>query len=926
MVCAILGLLLVGQILPSPSFDPSLRWYTFETENFSVHFACPGLPDTESEMLARQVAATAEEVRSTLGATIGRVVPGRCDIVITDFHDYHNGWASPIPHNCITVIPTPPAAARTADDNWLRTLIVHEYSHLLQMSMASGPAGLLRRVFGKVVMPNALLPAWLTEGYAIWNETRFSQSGRLRSSEHDTYLRAAARSQVLLPIDRCNSYDLQRYPAGNAPYLYGSRFMASIAEQDSGIWDRYNLSHSTLLPFMEDFHARRTLKRRFAPLWQEWQQLATAHSESIARQLNPALTTRMQRLTFEGFDNGSPVWSRNGVEIYFQSRTGNEYPTIKRVAWNGAYVQTLHRGLVTGSMSLSPSGDRLAFAQYELVRNGGEQTDIYELNLNTQELKRLTFGLRARDPDFAPDTNLLVFVSNHKGSNALELLNLTTGEISRLAEPGFGTSYHTPRFSPNGRWVAVGVSQLGAYSDIQLIDNRTGWVLPITSDRANDLWPCWSRDGRFLFFVSDRTGIFNLYAYSFAENQLYRCTNVEFGIFEPAVGPGTRRIAALSHTAEGDDIYMFELSPAEWLPVSPESDTSLYSTYPEANDAGVTYFYNPFPSILPSFWLPWYERSGKSWHTGIFTLGWDVLQLHSYSCLAGYRSAVRSPFLRANYVFSRYRPHLLFSLDADRKQQLARLGAELPTYRTSYSQVWHWGCTAEHDSSIRTALSLGWVFSSARAYRFGVAPVEGRIVSAELSGKARVLAGANDLLKATACWSEYIGRPPRHWSLRLQLAAGTALGDTSARTAFSIVPGPTKLGVRGYTTNSTQSRHIVIGSVQFRTPLCWIERGIGVLPLFLRNINAAVFTDAGITFPTAKDGTLHYESRLGTGVELRLDLNLAHHVPVNMGVGAAVGLIPFFSHQIYFRLNSPLLAEILSGRGLRRALLPAEPW
>ncbi|MEO0073354.1 MAG: hypothetical protein ABIK43_01665, partial [candidate division WOR-3 bacterium] len=713
MIPSIIGLLLGTQLPPSPSFDPSLRWYTFESRNFSVHFACPGLPDDESEMLARQVAAVAEEVRNTVKGATGQVVPGRTDIVIADFFDYHNGWASPFPHNCITVIPTPPTADRTADDNWLRTLIIHEYSHLLQMTMTRGPASLLRRLFGRVVVPNALLPAWLTEGYAIWNETRFSYTGRLRSTEHDTYLRTAARSRALLSIDQCNSYDLQRYPAGNAPYLYGSRFMAAVTRQDSSLWDRYNLSHSSLLPFLEDLPARRLLGQSFLSLWQKWQQEVTAYSESVARELNAAPATLLQRLTFEGFTNGSPVWSRNGAEIYFQSRAGNEYPAIKKVAWNGAYVQTLYQGLITGSMSLSPQGDRLAFAQYELLRNGYEQTDIYELNLHTGEAKRLTSGMRARDPDFAPDTNQLVFVANHKGSNTLELLDLTTGEISRVAEAGFGTSYHTPRFSPSGRWLAVGISQPGSYPDIQLIDMRSGWVLPVTNDRANDLWPSWSRDGRLLFFVSDRSGRFNLYAYSLAEGQLYRCTNIESGIFEPAVGPGTRRIAAVTHSAEGDDICLLELSPADWTAVPLEPDTFLQPEYPQIDAPGTAYFYSPLPSVLPSFWLPLYLPSRGSWQAGIFTLGWDVLQMHSYACLAGYRAAARSPFVKADYVFSQYRPHFLLSLDADREHQLARIGTELTSRRTGHLQLWHLGFTAEHDSSLRTALDFGWFHNSA---------------------------------------------------------------------------------------------------------------------------------------------------------------------------------------------------------------------
>ena len=211
-VC-LLPLLLFAQVPGSISIDPRLSWYTIESDHFDVDFSCRGRPDSSSLQLAREVADIAEEVHATLTPTVGWTPRARTQIIIADFYDYSNGWAAPFPNNVITIIPTPPGGSRTNEGDWLRTLILHEYSHILQIDRVAGAAKALRKVFGRIIMPNALAPAWLNEGYAVYNETRFTDFGRLRSAEYDMMARAAADSGRLLPVDRCGNYDLQRYPA-----------------------------------------------------------------------------------------------------------------------------------------------------------------------------------------------------------------------------------------------------------------------------------------------------------------------------------------------------------------------------------------------------------------------------------------------------------------------------------------------------------------------------------------------------------------------------------------------------------------------------------------------------------------------------------------------------------------------------------------
>jgi Tol biopolymer transport system component len=911
-------LLLPTQIPGSICIDPRLSWYTVETDHFDVHFSSRGRPDSSSLGLAREVADVCEEVHATLTPVTGWAPRARTQIIIADFYDYSNGWAAPFPNNTITVIPTPPAGGKSNEGNWLRTLILHEYSHILQMDRVAGAPKALRSVFGRVIMPNALAPAWLDEGYAVYNETRFTDFGRLRSAEYDMIARAAADSGRLLSVDRCGGYELQRFPGGGAPYLYGSWLHGHVAAKgDSNIWERYNRDRSSGFPFFENLHARRTFGRSIYDLWDETQVSLIAGAARTSGRVNESPVTRLRQLTHEGYWTSSPLWSRYGTRLYYISETGRQYPAIKMVDTATGKVTALHRGLVTGGLSLSPDGRLLAFAELNVTGNSYEHTDIFALDLSFGGVRRLTHGRRARDPDFAADTSLLVFVSNDRGQNNLNLLDLATGEIAALTETDDHTAYHTPRFSPSGKWIAVGVNRPGGYADIELVDRLTGWTIPVTRDRANDISPTWSRTGKYLYFASDRSGIFNLYAYQLATGKTFTVTNVQYGVFEPAISPDNRRIALTSFSVSGYDISITELDVAGWqlahefIDTLPR-DTTQRGTRNEERRTMALYYYNPFPGILPAFWLPWLSPYSGG-ELGAFTLGWDALQFHQYQLIGGYRFGRSSPFLSAGYTLRRYRPIISTAVDIDLHTQAGSVNIELPFLATKHSNWLDLDITMIRDSAAAAHADLGWTFSDAHQYRFGVAPVQGHVIGLHADAQSRSMLSDRDLTRVLGYWVQYIGNPPQTWSLRAKLAAGTAFGDTAAADAHELGVEPGLLGVRGYQEASAGTRTVLTAGLQFRTPLWWVERGLGTGPLFIRNINAAGFADFGTAWDTIRieDDSFMSRARVGVGAELRTDLIVSHLLPVSLYAGCGFGLNPLWSYRLYFGLSSAMLEGIL---------------
>jgi len=126
----------------------------------------------------------------------------------------------------------------------------------------------------------------------------------------------------------------------------------------------------------------------------------------------------------------------------------------------------------------------------------------------------------------------------------------------------------------------------------------------VTHDRANDISPCWSAH-RQVKSSTCRTGpaCTTSLPISSAPATTFQCTNVLYGVFQPSVSPDNRHFALVSYSSGGDDISTTPYSAAAWREV-PEFKDTLPEFEPAEPVKARLYYYDPFPTILPRFWLP----------------------------------------------------------------------------------------------------------------------------------------------------------------------------------------------------------------------------------------------------------------------------------------------------------------------------------
>ena len=592
-----LSLLAAGSA--AAKFDPAHQWRTLQTPHFIVHF------HEGCDELAGRAARVAEEAHAQLVPRVGWTPREKTRLIIADDADSAGGWASPYPYNQIMITPTQPLGefglGTTRHDDWLRLVITHEYTHILQLDMASRlPLG-LRSIFGRLYFPNSLQPEWLIEGLATFEETELTPGGRGRSPGSAMILRMAALEGPLPTLDQMAVLP-DAWPAGQVPYLFGESFLRYL----SGRFGREKLAAVSRayggrsLPFLVESTGREVLGEEYRDLWNQWSARLREQSKDVALVVGARGLTPSTALTTDGRFNGSPAWSPDGRRIAWLRADGRDYPGIWIMNADGSGRRCLVSNAFSttssgATLSWSPDGRRLYYTKPDVFRGAAQFNDIRAWDFEREREIRITRGLRARDAGVSPDGRTLALVTIARGLTQLSLLDLdgqiparTPSRLRPLTELS-ADQFAEPRWSSDGRRIAVSAWMPGGEKEIRVLDREGRLLARIGHEHALDEAPAWSPDGRRLFFSSDTTGIYNIFAWDAETGDDTQITNVLGGAFSPAPSPDGRRLAFTNYTARGYDIRVMELDFR-----SPSTQTGVSEPTQE----------NPIPLHLPAQSFP----------------------------------------------------------------------------------------------------------------------------------------------------------------------------------------------------------------------------------------------------------------------------------------------------------------------------------
>jgi len=313
------------------------------------------------------------------------------------------------------------------------------------------------------------------------------------------------------------------------------------------------------------------------------------------------------------------------------------------------------------TISWSPDGDYIYFAQAEISGGFNVYQDLYRHNIKDEGTERLTYGLRVREPDVSPDGKAVVAVINDRGNQNIVILkiadleaDLEDEEVREKVWGGQLTDYKlarvsSPRWSPDGEKIVYTLKVNGGKSSLNLIDLKSKKVQALIRSDYNFSSAAWTSDGSHIIYSSDETGVYNLHAYSLASGKSYQVTNVVGGAFDPEVSPGTDRMFFSSYHSRGKEIAALDYNPEKWRlssgpsvnPYWKESGGEKKRKKDKDPEAGVSgrinnpetverKGYSVAGTILPRFWLPAIASDHDGAVVGALTAGQDALGYNKY--------------------------------------------------------------------------------------------------------------------------------------------------------------------------------------------------------------------------------------------------------------------------------------------------------
>lgn len=397
-----------------------------------------------------------------------------------------------------------------------RHVIHHELVHAVMNDMFYG--GSIQSIISNNI--TLVLPIWFSEGLSEYEALGWD-------THSDMFMRDATINQYIPPIQALDGYFA--YRGGQSVFW----FIAKKYGHEK-IGDLLNKIRSTG-NFESGLKAALGFDlKELNEKWLKEQRVLYWPDIEIRQEPNDFAKQLTDHTKDGGFYNTSPAISPQGDLIAFISNRDDYFDVFLMSAVDGKIIRKLIKGnqtnnfeelhILTPGLTWSPDGKKIAIAS-----KAGESDAIFIVDVNTGKQQRLDIRLDGIfSVDWSPDGRLLTFSGLKMHQSDIYVYNLETKELVNLTNDIFSDS--DPYFSADGKSIFFS-SDRGDFIDIasreyfldiinhnyrQLdlyrIDIKTREIQRITDlPNSNETSVVASRDGKYLFFISDINGINNIY-------------------------------------------------------------------------------------------------------------------------------------------------------------------------------------------------------------------------------------------------------------------------------------------------------------------------------------------------------------------------------------------------------------------------------
>ncbi len=536
-------------------------WYYIQTDHFDIYYYNDGYD------LAQFTALAAEEAYASLRKTFRYQLTNRVPIIVyvshNDFQqtnvvqpymDEGIGGVTELFKNRV-VMPF------RGDYSEFRHVLHHELVHAVVNDMFYG--GSVQSIISNNIQLQ--IPLWFNEGLA-----EFASIGW--NAESEMFMRDAT---------------VNEYLPRQIPYLGG--YLAYRGGQSVWYYISETYGHERISDILHRVKGTRSVEQGFrAAIGVGMEELSERWFQAQREMYWPDVAKRQRPSDFaermtnhrrdNSFMNNSPSISPQGDKIAFISDRREYYSVYLMSALDGRIMKRVIQGynttdfeqlhLLTPAISWSPDGMKLA-----LAAKAGARDAIHLIPVERGRRERLDFELDAINTvKWSPDGSRLVFVGTKNGYPNLYLYDLEEAGLSQLTNDMFTDS--DPAWSSDGNAVYFVSNRADYFSpndlpprfrlmdhnieqfDMYKFDIRTGQITRLTDSQDMKKSPLVTRDGKYLVYISDRNGIYNIYSKNLETGEERPLTNSMNPIYQISISADGSKLTFSSLFEGGYDIFL----------------------------------------------------------------------------------------------------------------------------------------------------------------------------------------------------------------------------------------------------------------------------------------------------------------------------------------------------------------------------------
>lgn len=924
----------------------TVQWLVKESEHFTITY-----PENNTVMAGKAL-NIAERVHSELTPFFGEVSQEKTQMALVDDFDFSNGWATFFPYAQIRLFSSPPDSVNglEVNDDWLHSLIRHEYVHVLQLQMARGLPKAINHIFGNIVLafPHSMTPSFMLEGLATYLETNDELGyGRLQGSYYRMQMRAEVAAGRLKTLGDVAA-PLREWPLG-MQYLYGSYFYKFLAETygEKAIQDYlYAYSRQGLPAIMQNNVMSKVVGEDFDQLWLDYHQWLEAEFADEISSLKKVVN-QGEALALEKGRQGlfKDVSNSQNDSYYFIDNNGEDTPVLTTYI-NGEFSALVETKDIL-ALDVNEQKDIIA-SRMTTWKDGRSWADVYLLvdGLIGKEWQALTTRSRLRNVRWL-NNDLMIASRIVSGISELVLLD-KQGKIKQLWRGKNETTVLGDYdISADGRYIVAAVKRALQGWNLERINLTHSEVISITSwqaltnTKAIENSPQILANGNILY-SADYEGVYNIFLLDVnkAVPMVTQLTQMQTGAFEPKIignseSSQSSEIIFQAYTADG-----FEMRT---LPLGDGFLTS-FNSFPLANVQGQYDYpapysievettqaenYQPWSSLLPTWWFPYFGATAEASQVGFETGGSDMLARHNYamqlavdsdnelmdtSVIYGYDNRYQIGFQRTHDyidVLGDSKPDYIVEQDrwifarnhiANAFEDQLSLNAAIVVERegtVSRDDLFSVPCLdanfKRHKTCEKTLAGIGVQFDSREGYLNSPGFSSGRY--------ADIVFETNDLLNEYSesdyrgeiiqgQWQEVFDLPGRR-SLSFQvLAARTGkrnesitIGGENRLTELSLF-GRDDFALRGYASSVQGGNNMNVNRLNFNQWLGRVDKGWGIWPIAVGDYSANFYVDYGSAWQSGESP----DYLTGVGIDFNIEVLAVYNLLMPIRLSIARGL------------------------------------